>query len=153
MKSVIVYYSKYGSTRDYAEWLAQDAGAQVVTLAEAKKLNLATYDVIVFGCPYYANRMKITALVKAWVPRLAGKRVAFFAVGGESPDSPDVRSIYNATLPEETRAAMRFFYLPGRVTLAKLNVLERTVLRMMKKADVDRTSKAAISPLVEFLKG
>ncbi len=64
MKKIVVYYSKYGSTADYARWLAEASGAEVMSLAEAKHLNLSGYDRIVFGCPYYAFRLKIAGFVK-----------------------------------------------------------------------------------------
>lgn len=153
MKTIIVYYSKYGSTRDYAEWLAAETGAEAVPLAKAKQLDLSACDAVVFGCPYYAFRLKIAGFVRAWLPKLAGKKVAFFAVGGEEPSSPDCRKVYDRTFSEEARAAMRFFYFPGRITIGRMGLIDRLVMKLMKATDCDHTSRAAIVPLVEFLKG
>jgi len=153
LKSVIIYYSKYGSTKDYAEWLAQATGAELVPLAEAKKLDLSGFDAVVFGCPYYAFRLKIAGLVKSWVPRLAGKKVAFFAVGGEEPTNPDCRKVYDTAFPDSVRAAMRFFYFPGRIALGRMSWFDRLIMKLMKAKDYDHTSRDVIAPLVEFLKG
>ena len=153
MSSVVIYHSKYGSTREYAEWLAEAAGAELVPLAEAKQLDLSGYDAVAFGCPYYAGRLKIAGFAKSCVPGLAGKRVAFFAVGAADPDSPDARKGYEAAFPEPVRAGMRFFYLPGRISLAKMSALERAVMKMMKARDVDKTDRALVVPLAEFLRG
>lgn len=153
MNAVVIYHSKYGSTRQYAEWLAEEVGAKLVPLADAKRPDLSGYDAVAFGCPYYAGRLKIAGLVKTCAPGLAGKRVAFFAVGAEDPDSPNARKGYEAAFPDTVRDGMRFFYLPGRITLAKLNALERTVMKVMKAKDLDRTSRAAIEPVADFLRG
>ena len=153
MKKAIVYHSKYGSTQLYAEWLAEATGAELVPLGRAKEFDLAACDAVAFGCPYYAGRLKIAGFVKDWVPRLAGKRLAFFAVGAAEPDSPEARKGYEAALPESVRAGMEFFYLPGRITLAKMNALERGMMKMFKARDVDHTDRAAILPLAEFLRG
>jgi hypothetical protein len=48
---------------------------------------------------------------------------------------------------------MRFFYLPGRIALGRMAFLDRLIMKMMKATDYDRTDRAAIAPLVEFLKG
>jgi menaquinone-dependent protoporphyrinogen IX oxidase len=153
MKNAVIYHSKYGCTREYAEWIAQAAGAELVPLAEAKRHDLAGYDAVAFGCPYYAGRLKISGFVKTSLPKLGGKRVAFFAVGGQKPDDPDIaRGFENAFTPAE-RQQLRFFYLPGRIICAQLNWFERQVMKMMKSSDYDRTDRAAITPLVEFLKG
>ncbi|MEO0081427.1 MAG: flavodoxin domain-containing protein [candidate division WOR-3 bacterium] len=151
MKKVIVYYSKYGSTEDYARWIAEATGAELVPLAKVGQLDLSNYDVIVFGCPYYAFRLKIASFVKQWLPRLAGKKVAFFAVGGEDPTSPNCRKVYDKTFTEEARAAMRFWYFTGRITLARMGFLDRLVMKIMKAKDYDRTDRAAVGPLIEFM--
>lgn len=150
---LVVYYSKYGSTRDYAEWLAEATGAKLVPLALARKLDLAAYDAIALGCPFYMFRLKIAGFVKSRAGQLEGKRVAFFAVGGGELDNPADRQGYEKALPEEIRAGMRFFYLRGRLRVARLDFFDRTIMRMMKTADYDHTDRAAIAPLVEFLKG
>lgn len=152
MKTIVVYHSKYGSTKDYAEWLAQATGAELVPLTQARKLDLAGYDAIVFGCPYYAFRLKIAGFVKSWLPRLTGKKIAFFAVGGEEPSSPDCRKVYDKTFTGETRAAMRFFYFPGRIAIGRMSAFDRLIMKLMKARDYDHTSREAIAPLVEFLK-
>ena len=153
MKKVIVYYSKYGSTKDYAEWIAQDTGAELVPFAQARKLDLAAYDAIAFGCPFYAFKLKIAGYVKSRASQFAGKKVAFFAVGAEPPESPEVHKRYEACLPEEVRSRISLFFLPGRVAMGKMGFLDRTVMRMMKAKDFDHTSRAAIAPIVEFLRG
>jgi menaquinone-dependent protoporphyrinogen IX oxidase len=153
MKKVIIFHSKHGATQEYAEWLAEATAGESVPLAKAKKLDLSAYDVVAFGCPYIAGRLKIAGFVKDRAPQLAGKRVAFFAVGITPPDSPDVSKGYDAALPEEVRAGMRFFFLPGRLTTAKLGFLERQMIKMARAEDTDRVDRAAIGPLADFLNG
>lgn len=153
MTKAVIYHSKYGSTQEYAEWLAEATGAELVSLAEAKKLDLAGYGAVAFGCPYYAGRLKIAGFVKDWVPRLAGRRLAFFAVGAAAADSPDARKGYEAALPEEVRSRLEFFYLRGRINLAKLGAVERMMMKMFKAQDEDHVDRSAIGPLAGFLNG
>jgi menaquinone-dependent protoporphyrinogen oxidase len=151
--TLIVYYSKYGSTKEYAEWLAEATGAKLVPLAQARKLDLTAYDAIAFGCPFYMFRLKIAGFVKSRAGQWKGKRVAFFAVGGAEPDNPTDRQGYAKALPEDQRGGMRFFYLRGRMVVARMGFFDRTIMRMAKTADYDYTDRSAIGPLVEFLKG
>ena len=48
-KSIVIYTSKRGSTKQYAEWIAEDLGCEAVTLADAKELDLYSYDCIIYG--------------------------------------------------------------------------------------------------------
>ena len=48
-KAIVIYTSKRGSTRQYAEWIAEDLGCDAVALADAKGVNLYEYDCIIYG--------------------------------------------------------------------------------------------------------
>jgi len=52
-KAIIVYCSKRGSTRQYAEWLAEDLSefceCELVPAEESKKINLYMYDLVIYG--------------------------------------------------------------------------------------------------------
>jgi ADP-ribose pyrophosphatase len=153
MKSIVVYHSKYGSTRQYAEWIGAETGAEVVELKEAKRKDLAAYETVAFGCPFYAGRLKIAGFVQECAPRLAGKRLAFLAVTAREPGDAGIAADYEKALPEDVRRSIRFFALGGRLRMADLNFLERGVMKMMKARDLDRVKRDEIGPLVEFLKG
>lgn len=48
-KSIVIYTSKRGSTRQYAEWIAEELGCKATALSDAKDINLYDYDCIVYG--------------------------------------------------------------------------------------------------------
>ena len=49
----VVYCSRYGSTKQYAQWLAEDLGADLYDVRRVYKEKLETYDTIVFGGGLY----------------------------------------------------------------------------------------------------
>lgn len=52
-KAIVIYSSKRGSTRQYAEWIAEDLSKQceckLVPFTESRNINLYEYDLIVYG--------------------------------------------------------------------------------------------------------
>ncbi len=48
-KAIVIYTSKRGSTKQYAEWIAEDLGCSAVPLSDAKEINLYEYDCILYG--------------------------------------------------------------------------------------------------------
>jgi flavodoxin len=81
-KTAIIYYSKYGTTRQYAEWIAEKTGAQLFDARKFKKKDLASYDTIVYGGGIYAGGIKgIDLITKNWYKGLDEKNVIVFAVG------------------------------------------------------------------------
>ena len=48
-KSIVIYTSKRGSTRQYAEWIAEDLSCKALPLSDAKGIDLHEYDCIIYG--------------------------------------------------------------------------------------------------------
>lgn len=53
MKSIVIYSSKRGSTKQYAEWIHEDLSkvcdCEIFSYADSKNINLYEYDLIVYG--------------------------------------------------------------------------------------------------------
>ncbi|MBR0085477.1 MAG: hypothetical protein IJL97_02895 [Lachnospiraceae bacterium] len=48
-KSIVIYTSKRGSTKQYAEWIAEDLECRALPLSDAAGINLYEYDCIIYG--------------------------------------------------------------------------------------------------------
>ena len=83
-KTAVIFYSKYGSTRQYAEWIAEELGADLID-ARARRLKLRDiqeYDTIIYGGGIYSGGIKgVELITKNWAKGLSAKRVIVFAVG------------------------------------------------------------------------
>ena len=49
MKAIVIYKSKYGSTKAYAQKIAQCLGCEAVDAKSVKAKELADYDTIIYG--------------------------------------------------------------------------------------------------------
>ena len=58
MKTVIIYASQTGFTKQYAEWIREKVSCDCVKLKDVKKLNLSDYDTIVYGGWFIAGGIK-----------------------------------------------------------------------------------------------
>ncbi len=60
MKTLILYYSKYGTTKKCAELLAEkiDGGADVVGYFDRKIADIESYDAVIIGAPVYMGMLK-----------------------------------------------------------------------------------------------
>lgn len=48
-RSIVIYTSKRGSTKQYAEWIAEDLGGEALPLSAAYGLDLHDYDCVIYG--------------------------------------------------------------------------------------------------------
>ena len=91
-KGIILYQSKYGATKKYADWLVEETGFDCVETKNAKVVNLQEYDVIILGGGVYASGIAGLQFLKKNIGQLADKKIVVFAVGA----SPSLRVLIEA---------------------------------------------------------
>ena len=126
MKAVILYRSKYGSTRQYAEWIAEDLGADIFSVGEFPPEKLTGYDTVIIGG--YLRMGKIIGadfLISNW-PVLQSKKVVLFSVAGAPANSPERARWFENTIPASIREKVTHVPLQGRAM--KLSPMDRLLV-------------------------
>ena len=85
-KTIVIYQSKYGATKRYAEWLAQALQCEAVDKKQFAPKRFADYNTIIYGGYVYASGIKGLSLLKNNAEKLKDKRVVCFAVGAAPYD-------------------------------------------------------------------
>lgn len=170
MKTAVIYQSHYGTTRKYAEWIAQALDADLLERSSAKPENLLDYDVIVYGGGLYAGGILGIDLVT----KKPCRNLLVFTVGLADPAGTDYTGILEKNLPPELQSRIRIFHLRGGINYKKLSVVHRGMMAMMKRmvakkpahermeedrffletygGEVDFTDQETIRPIVEYVK-
>ena len=81
MKTLILYYSKYGTTQKCAQKLAESitGGADVVDYKGRKSVNLDDYDTVIIGAPVYMGMLKkMKGYCEANLDKLLTKKMGLF---------------------------------------------------------------------------
>lgn len=134
-KTVIIYRSKTGFSRRYAQWLAEDLQCQAVDYRERNRLRLPEYGTIILAGGLYAGQMAGLGWLKKQLPGLAGRRIAALAVGcapAATPDLPESMDKLFGSTPQ-----IKGFYCQGGLDYEHMGAVDRTMmaaLRMMLKA-------------------
>lgn len=81
MRGIIVYRSKYGAAKEYAQMLAAKTGFSLCALAGIKAAELAAYDRVVLCSGVYVGKIAGLKFLKRHADALRKKRTAVFAVG------------------------------------------------------------------------
>jgi menaquinone-dependent protoporphyrinogen IX oxidase len=132
MKTIVIYTSTTGFTKKYAEWIAAELDAELVELKKLRAGALSSYDVVIYGGSLHAVGIKGLAKFKPYLPALAGKKVIVFAVGA-TPDRKDVpEEVLAANFSPEERERIRFFYLRGGFDYAKLGLVDKLLMTLLK---------------------
>lgn len=137
-KTLVVYSSTYGSTKQYAGWIAEALSGELLESKQAGVPTLGSYDTVIWGGPLFAGNMKgIGALQKVW-DCLKGKQVVLFTTGiSDMTDEENIDKIQQSikgALPLDQVDGVKLFHLQGSVNPSKLRFLDKTILSMMRKS-------------------
>lgn len=138
MKTLVLYKSKYGATKQYAQWIAESLNADIFEVAELKNIDFSIYDKLVYGGGLYAGGINgIDSIVKNF-DKIRDKKIIIFTVGlADTKNQDNINSIKNSinkTLPSEFVENVQFFHLRGAMDYSKLGTIHKGMMAMMKKS-------------------
>ena len=172
-KGIILYQSKYGATKKYADWLVEETGFDCVTTKNAKIETVRNYDVIILGGGVYASGIAGLQFLKKNTNQLTDKKIAVFAVGASPYDEGAIQQVRAMHFKDEI-SNVPLFYCRGAWDEEKMKFGDRTLCRMLQKAvakqnpdeyepwqkalmcavgqKCDWTDKAYLEPLLKHIK-
>ncbi len=143
-KTVVVYGSRYGSTKRYAEHIAAALGCAAVPAEEVRRGQLGGYKTVVFGGGAYAGSIcgwkKIARHCRAALRRAKGggangQRWVLFVCGLADPSKEktwrEARMLFDKRLPAEAAGTLPVFCLRGDLDYAVLGAKHRLMMRML----------------------
>ncbi len=132
-KGIILYQSKYGSTKKYADWLMEETGFDCMETSNAKVEAVRNYDVIILGGGVYASRIAGLQFLKKNIDQLNDKKIAVFVVGASPYDEKAIQQIRDEHF-KGAPSNIGLFYCRGAWDEEKMKFGDRTLCRMLQKA-------------------
>lgn len=142
MKTIVIYNSQTGFTKQYAQWIAEAAGADYLALSEAENKNMDAYEAIVFGGWARAGSISKIGWFKENLDKWEDKRLIAFCVGGSPIDSPEVEPALKKNFTARQLEKVSVFYCPGGFNYEKMSASSKLLMKVfikMLKAKKDKT--------------
>ncbi len=166
-RTIVVYKSKTGFTKKYANWIKDELNCRIIPVEEFHAVNMSPYDIIIFGGSLHAGKIIGLKVLKNNFPSLSGKRIIVFATGAMPPIEEEIKKVKE----DNSLNDMDFFYFQGGLNYERMGILDRILmaglgvfLRFKRnktqmeqitceaiKSSYDNSSQEQIRPLVEFV--
>ena len=147
MKAAVLYRSKTGFTKKYAEWIAEDLSVDAHDLDDVRNLSelLQGIDTLVFGGGLYA--IGINGLKKLLADEsMRDIRNVFIFCTGLSIDSDEVqREIYENNIKDIDKLNIKLYYYRGGFDFKKLKRLDQLLMRILKLKIVLKKKRKALA--------
>lgn len=136
-KTVVVYQSKYGSTKKYAEWISEELSCDLFERKNITPNQLEYYETIIYGGGLYAGGVSGIKLITKSFEQLKNKDIIIFTCGLADPkDEINVKGIregLNKVLQEEMKDTIKIFHLRGAIDYSKLGIVHKYMMSMLYK--------------------
>ena len=128
-KTAVIYKSTYGTTRTYAEQIAQELGAYLIECKKTKISELVRYDTIIFGGGIYAGKIAGSGLIRKCFEKSKGKHLVVFSVGFTPHARTDILDkVRLSSFKADQIKNINFFHFRGGVDYKKLNLFHRFLI-------------------------
>ena len=154
-KTIVIYKSKYGTTKKYAEWLAEELECPAVSIDDFKRSELKNYDKVIYGGAVQAGGIKELDKFMKWIRsdlkllelyrggkiteedlKRAGvvrRRYGIFAVGINLENEEARRQLLDINFPKSYMKGLPCFYLPGEYHPENIRGADKLIIGMAKK--------------------
>lgn len=174
MNTIVVYKTKYGSTKTYAQWIGEVLNCKVADAKDITIDELENYDTIIYGGGLYAETINGLGLITKNIERLKNKKIAVYSTGITPLDCRDYydKLVLEKNFKNGVPACIKIFNFTGKMVMSELSVVHRTALKTLKKimsakenptemekllielcdVDADLSDRTQISGLIDYVK-
>lgn len=152
-KGIIIYGSKYGTTKSYALELSRRIKVDAISYKEVK--SLSSYDTVIYLGGVYAEQ--ILGLSKMLKANPLNSKQAFILVTVGLSDPKVDKTLERALaalkkiLPQEIFEKSKIFNLHGGLDYNKLNFLYKLMMKAFYKNSIKNTSNNQSSEIVKMM--
>ena len=137
MRILVTYASKYGTTKRYAQWIAEDLACDLRDSREVNAELLKSYDILIHGGGLYAGGLSgIQTIVKNY-DAISNKRIILFSCGLADPEDPEnvahIEAGLEKVLTPEMREKIRQFHLRGGIDYSRLGLTHKAMMAMLRR--------------------
>ncbi len=140
MNGIILYQSKYGATKKYAEWLSEATGFECAETKKADIRKISGYDTIIMGGAIYASGIAGLPFLKKHIGKLSGRKIAVFCCCASPYEENAFRQVREFNMKGDL-AAVPLFYTRGAWNPEAMSFKDRTLCNMLRKAVAKKDPK------------
>lgn len=135
MKAIVIYKSKYGSTKAYAEWIAEALGCEAIENKNLKVEDLMEYDTIIYGGGLYAEVINGVILITKNLDKLKDKKICVFSTGITPLKYREYydKLVIEKNFKQEMLDSIKVYNFMGKMIIDELSPVHKAALKTLKQ--------------------
>lgn len=132
MKTVVIYKSKTGFAKKYAEWIAEELSADIFDGSKINANMLTAYDTVIYGGGLYAVGINGVKYITQNLNKLKDKKIVVFATGASPAREDAISEVRDKNFTSEEQKYIQFFYLRGGFDYSRLKPFDKVLMTLLK---------------------
>ena len=132
MNTVVIYKSKTGFAKKYAEWIAKDLSADIFDISKITINKLTNYDTIIYGGSLYAVGINGIKLITNNIDKLKDKKIIVFSTGVSPLTQDGINEVKSKNFTSCQQKHIKFFYLRGGFNYNDLTPFDKVLMTLLK---------------------
>lgn len=172
MKAIVVYKSKTGFTKRYAEWIVEELQCDISPYENISREMIDEYDLVIFGSRIHAGKVDGLKKIKGLFENKEMPKLMVFATGGTPAAVEDaIHGVWKASFSEEELKKIPHFYMQSGLNYERMGTADRLVMKTLSRVlnrkkektseeegcekaigdSYDNSSREHIKPLVQYV--
>ena len=132
MKRIVLYRSKTGFVKKYANWISKALHAELKDVEDVEFSKMENYGLVIFGGGLYAGGINGLKYIKKNYHLIENKELIFFLTGASPGREEEINEVLKRNFTESQLQKIKFFYLRGGFDFDKLGFIDKLLMRVMK---------------------
>ncbi|MBN2790676.1 MAG: flavodoxin [Candidatus Delongbacteria bacterium] len=132
MNTIVIYRSKSGFVKKYAEWISEELTADLKEYSQVSINDLSKYRTIIYGGGLYVSGINGVKFITNNMHKLDDKKIIVFATGASTGKPEDLDNIKRKNFTYDQLKSIKIFYLRGGFDFKKLKFPYTIIMRLMK---------------------
>ena len=144
MKTIVIYKSKTGFTKRYAEWIAKDLGCEALSADKVSAKELQQYQTIIYGGGIMAGQIGGLKKLKGVIAGNPDKKLIVFATGATPAEAlKEKDTIKEANFTTEESKNIPYFYFQSGINYEDMKLGAKLLMKMFAAMLGKKKSKTA----------
>lgn len=148
-KGVILYRSKYGAAKKYANWLKELTRYDCIEASKGNIDSVMRYDVIILCGGIYASGIAGISFLKRNIKKLKDKKIAVFCTGASPYDKQTFHELRERNMTGALQG-VPLFYGRGMWDESRMTFIDRNLCRLLQKS-VEKKDPNTYEPWMKAL--
>ena len=165
-KTIVLYRSKTGFSKRYAEWIAEDLACECRPIKGLKLEDLKKYGLVIYGAGIYTGMLAGAGKIKTWMEKSPEKTWIVFATGAAPHEQAYEEMLLKTNFRKGESKPAHFYYFLSGIDYENMGFFNRVLMKFFsgmaskkdgtthssKQTSVDLANRIYIADLLSYVR-